>query len=109
MKKFNLCFSTTLCVSFLFALNSCTTDSVFVSDDTLDKVDGKNENSYHEPKNEDVVSAKSAVKDASGVHSPATLSEAYHIPESITSFSTPDADDIIDPDWKKLITRLGNE
>ena len=109
MKNFNLCFSTTLCVSFLFALNSCTTDSVFVSDDTLDKVGGKNQNSYHEPKKVDVVSAKSAVNDASGVLSPATLSEAYHIPDSITTFSTTDADDIIDPDWKKLITRLGNE
>ena len=109
MKKFNLCFSTTLCVSFLFALNSCTTDSVFVSDDTLDKVDGKNENPYHKPQKVDMVSAKSAVKYASGVLIPATLSEAYHIPDSISTYSTTDADHIIDPDWKKLITRVGNE
>ena len=109
MKKFNPCFTTTLCISFLFALNSCTADSVFVPDDTLFKVDGENKNLYHQPKKVDGGGVKSGVKYASGVIIPATLSEAYHIPDSITTYSNTDADNIIDPDWKKLITRVGNE
>ncbi|WP_210645991.1 hypothetical protein [Flavobacterium flabelliforme] len=84
-------------------------DSVFVSDDTLEEVNGKNENSYHAPKKVEVVSAQSTVKYVPGMHMPSTLSEAYHIQDSISSYSSPVTDNIIDPDWKKLITRVGND
>lgn len=102
MKKFYPGFSNLICLSFLFTLNSCTTDSAFVSDDTLVKVDGKNENPYYNSRKEDVV--------------PTTGEDPYASTESIhnhaqdsTTYSTTDADQIIDPDWKKLITRLGTK
>ncbi|MFV8347680.1 hypothetical protein [Flavobacterium sp. ZB4P13] len=109
MKKFYPGFSTLICLSFLFTLNSCTTDSAFVSDDTLDKVDAKNESPYYNSRKEDVVRANSEDPYASTERIPNTLFEAHHVPDSITTYSTTEADKIIDPDWKKLITRLGTE
>ena len=109
MKKFYPCLSTLICLSFLFTLDSCTTDSAFVSDDTLDKVDAKNENPYYNSRKEDVVPVNSEDSYGSTEHIPNALLEAYHAPDSITTYSTTEADKIIDPDWKKLITRLGTE
>ncbi|MFV7235337.1 hypothetical protein [Flavobacterium sp. ZB4R12] len=96
-------------MSFLFTLDSCTTDSAFVSDDTLGKVDAKNENPYYNSRKVDAVSANSVDPYASGERIHNKLFEAHHAPDSITTYSTTEADKIIDPDWKKLITRLVTE
>jgi hypothetical protein len=50
MKKLYLGFSTLICLSLLFTLDSCTTDTPVVSSDTIGKADAKNENPYYSPK-----------------------------------------------------------
>lgn len=106
MKKFYPGFSTLICLSFLFTLDSCTTDPAFVSDDTLGKVDVKNENPYYNSRKEDVVPVNSEDSFASTARIPNKLFEAHYSPDSISTYSTTETDNIIDPDWKKLITHF---
>ncbi|RBN50333.1 hypothetical protein [Flavobacterium psychrolimnae] len=106
MKKFYPGFSTLICLSFLFTLDSCTADSPYVSDETLVKVDAKNEYPYYDSRKEDLVHANSEDTYASTKRIPNAILEAYHAPDSIITYSATDADKIIDPDWKKLITRF---
>ena len=109
MKKFYSGLSTLICLSFLFTLDSCTTDTPYVSNDTLGKVDAKNEIQYYNSRKGDAVPANSEEPYASAGRIHNELFEAHYAPdsfqESISTYSaTTEADNIIDPDWKKLIT-----
>ncbi|WP_339919603.1 hypothetical protein [uncultured Flavobacterium sp.] len=85
MKKFYLGFCTVICLSVLFSLASCSTDSPFVEGDTIGKADVKNEIPYYAPKKGDAVLAA----------------------ESLTANTvTTEEEDIIDPDWKILIGHI---
>lgn len=55
MKKFYSGLSTLICFSFLFTLNSCTTDSSFVSSDTPESVGLNKEVLYYNSKKADVM------------------------------------------------------
>jgi len=85
MKKFNLGFSTLICLSVLFAFASCTTDSPLVEGDPIGMSDAKKENPYYTPRREDAVLATDSLS---------------------TYASTTQVDDTVDPDWKKLITHF---
>ena len=85
MKKFYSGFSTLICLTVLFALASCTTDSPFVAGDTIGKADTKNENPYYTTKEGDTVLATESLS---------------------TNTVTMQADETVDPDWKKLITHF---
>jgi hypothetical protein len=110
MKKFYLSFSTLVCMTFLFALNSCTTDSDFVSDDILEKVNANQENLNYNSRKEDVLPANSLDSTTStGLTHDEFFEVDYELnsfPESIPTYSTVEADKVIDPDWKKLITHF---
>ena len=106
MKKFYPGFSTLICLSFLFTLDSCTTDPAFVLDDTLGNVDTKNGNPYYNSIKGDVGSANLVDPYASADGIQNKLLETYHASDSISTYSTTEADNIIDPDWKKLITHF---
>tara|TARA_R110000868_G_scaffold272162_1_gene531437 strand:- start:233 stop:514 length:282 start_codon:yes stop_codon:yes gene_type:complete len=85
MKKFYLGLSTLICLSVLFTVASCTTDSPLVSGDTIGKQDAKNEIQYYTPRKVDAV--------------PLT--------ENLSTYaSTTETDEAVDPDWKKLITHF---
>jgi hypothetical protein len=47
MKKFYSYLNTLICVSFLYSLNSCTTDTSFGSSDPSERVDAKSAINYH--------------------------------------------------------------
>ncbi|WP_369765299.1 hypothetical protein [Flavobacterium sp. WC2429] len=85
MKKFYSGFSTLICLSVLFSLASCTTDSPFVEGDTIGKADVKNEIPYYATKKGDTVFATESLS---------------------TNTVTMQADETVDPDWKKLITHF---
>jgi hypothetical protein len=85
MKKFYLGFSTLICLSVLFALASCTTDSPLVESDTIGMSDAKKENFYYTPRKGDTVLATESLS---------------------TNTVTMQADETVDPDWKKLITHF---
>jgi len=111
MKKFYPGLSTLICLSFLFTLDSCTTDTPIVSNDTLGKVDAKNEIQYYNSRKGDAVPAniEDSYVSAGRIHN--ELFEAHYAPESFpesfpTYSATTDADNIIDPDWKNLITHF---
>lgn len=106
MKKIYPGFSTLICLSFLFALDSCTTDPAFVSDDTLGIVDVNKENPYYNSRKGDIEPVHSEDSFTSTERISNTLLEAYPAQDSISTYSTTDAATIIDPDWKKLITRF---
>ena len=85
MKKFYLGVSTLICLSVLFSLASCTTDSPLVEGDTIGKANVKNEIPYYTLKKGDAVLAS----------------------KSLTANTvTTEEDDIIDPDWKILIGHI---
>lgn len=77
MKKIYLCLNTLICLSFLFTLNSCTTDTSFVSNDTPVSADTKNEINYYNSRKGDVMPANSEnpYDTAGRVHN--ELSESY--------------------------------
>ncbi|MFV5688901.1 hypothetical protein ACM55M_09795 [Flavobacterium sp. ZT3R25] len=94
-------------MSFLFALDSCTTDTPFVSDNTLGKVEPKTEINYYNLRKEDAVAASIEEPFVSAERVNNELFESHYVPESFSTYSTKtEGDDIIDPDWKKLITRF---
>lgn len=106
MKKIYLGFSTLFCLTILLTLDSCTTDSVLVSDDPLGTVDGKNENPYFNSKKENGVSVNVKAPYVTGDRIPNTAFGAHQVPDSITTYSSTEGDKIIDPDWKKLVTHF---
>jgi hypothetical protein len=77
MKNFYSCLNTLICLSFLFTLDSCTTDTPFVSSATPDSVDVKNETNYYNSRKGDVMPANSEnpYDTAGRVHN--ELSETY--------------------------------
>lgn len=85
MKKFYSGFNTLICLTVLFALASCTTDSPLVAGDIVGKSDMKNENPYYTTKKGDTVLATESLS---------------------TNTVTMQADETVDPDWKKLITHF---
>ena len=85
MKKFYLGFSTLICLSVLFTLDSCTTDTPVVSGDTIGKADAKNEIHYYTPKKGDTVLAMKSLSANTGTT------------ESLMA---------IDPDWKILVGHI---
>ncbi len=85
MKKFNLGLSTLICLSVLFSLASCTTDSPLLPSDTIGMADGKKVNTNYTARDGDAV--------------PVT--------ESLSTYaSATETDEAVDPDWKKLITHF---
>jgi ADP-glucose pyrophosphorylase len=85
MKKFYLGFSTLICLSVLFTLDSCTTDTPIVAGDTLGKADAKKEIHYYTRKKGDTVLATESVSAKAGTT------------ESLMA---------IDPDWKILVGHI---
>jgi len=85
MKKFYLGFSTLICLSVLFTLDSCTTDTPVVSSDTIGKADAKNEIHYYSPKKGGTVLATES------------LSPNIGTTESVMA---------VDPDWKILVGHI---
>jgi hypothetical protein len=77
MKKFYLCLNTLICLSFLFTLNSCSTDTSFVSNDTPESIDTKKELNYYNSRKGDVMPANSEnpYDTAGRIHN--ELSETY--------------------------------
>jgi len=111
MKKIYSGLGTLICMSFLFTLNSCTTDTPFVSDDTSGKVDAKNEIQNYNSRKADVVPANIEDPHVSAGHVDKELFEAHFVPESFSeSISTYSAQTevvkVVDPDWKNLITHF---
>lgn len=106
MKKNYLGFSTLICLSFLFTLDSCTTDPDLVSDDTFGKTAVKNEDAYYNSRKEDVVPATSEATNASAERIPNKLFDTSHASDSISTYSTTATTEPIDPDWKKLTTHF---
>ncbi|MFV8374724.1 hypothetical protein [Flavobacterium sp. LB1P71] len=104
MKKFYSGLSTLICVSILFALDSCTTDTPFVSDATLGKVEPKTEINYYNLRKGDAALTSIEVPFVSAERVPNELFEFHYAPESFSTKT--EGDNIIDPDWKKLITRF---
>lgn len=111
MKKIYPGLGTLICLSFLFTLNSCTTDTPFVSDETLGKVDAKNEIHNFNSRKADAVTAN--IEDshflAGRIHN--ELFEVHYalesIPESISTYSAQtEANVVVDPDWKNLVTHF---
>jgi hypothetical protein len=111
MKKNYPGLSTLICLSFLFTLNSCTTDTPFESDDTLGKVDAKKEIQYYHSRKVDPVPAKTENTYVSGGHVHDKLFEVHYtpdnFPESISTYSAQaEAEKVVDPDWKNLVTHF---
>ncbi|MFV5698692.1 hypothetical protein ACM55H_10025 [Flavobacterium sp. ZT3R17] len=74
-----------MCLSVLFTLDSCTTDTPVVSGDTIGKADAKNEINYYTPKKGDTVLATKSLSANTGTT------------ESLMT---------IDPDWKILVGHI---
>jgi len=85
MKKFYLGFSTLICLSVLFTLDSCTTDTPVVSSDTIGKADAKNEIHYFTPKKRHTVLSTESLSANTGTT------------ESLMA---------VDPDWKILVGHI---
>jgi hypothetical protein len=106
MKKIYQCYSTLICLSFLFTLDSCTSDPDFVPNDTLGKTAFKNEDAYYNSRKEDVLPATSVATNASAARIPNKIFNTSRASDSISTYSTMAANDPIDPDWKKLTTHF---
>jgi len=106
MKKIYLGYSTLICLSFLFTLDSCTSDPDLVPVDTLGKTAFKNEDAYYNSRKEDAVPATSEATNASAERIPNKLFNTSRASDSISTYSTTATNDPIDPDWKKLTTHF---
>jgi hypothetical protein len=111
MKKIYPGLSTLFCLSFLFTLNSCTTDSPVGSDETLGTVDAKYEHHDFNSRKADAVPANIADPYVSSGHIQNELFEVHYVPDSFpVSISTYSAqaevNKAVDPDWKNLITHF---
>lgn len=111
MKKIYPGLSTLFCVSFLFTLNSCTTDTPFESDETLGTVDAKYEHHNFNSRNDDAVSANIADPYVSSGHIQNELFEGHYVQDSFpvrisTYLIQAETNNAVDPDWKNLITHF---
>ncbi len=111
MKKIYSGLGTLICLSFLFTLNSCTTDTPFVSDDTSGKVDAKHEIQNYNSRKADVVPASIEDPHVSAGHVDRELFEAHFVPESFSESSSTystqtEVVKAVDPDWKNLVTHF---
>jgi hypothetical protein len=111
MKKIYSSLGTLFCVSFLFTLNSCTTDSPVVSDETLGTVDAKYQHHNFNSRNADAVPANIAAQNVSSGHIQNELFEVHYVPDSfpvrISTYSVQaETNNAVDPDWKNLITHF---
>lgn len=106
MKKIYLGFSTLFCLTILLTLDSCTTDSDLVSDDTLGTVDVKYENPYFNSKKENGVPVNVKAPYVTGGRIPNSLFGTDQVPDRVITPSSAEGDKIIDPDWKKLVTHF---
>jgi hypothetical protein len=110
MKKNYSGLSILICLSFLFTLDSCTTDTLLVLDDALGKTGAKNEIYYNSRKGNAVAAHSEDSYDSAGrIHN--ELFETHYEPdsfqESISTYSVKTLDNqSIDPDWKKLVTHF---
>ncbi|MBA4319249.1 MAG: hypothetical protein C0412_12680 [Flavobacterium sp.] len=111
MKKIYPGLSTFICLSFLFTLNSCTSDTPFESEDTSGKSDAKNEIHNFNSKKTDAVPAYIEDPHVSAGYVDKELFEVHYapdsFPESISTYSAQtEPVKVVDPDWKNLITHF---
>jgi hypothetical protein len=111
MKKIYSSLGTLMCLSFLFTLNSCTTDTPFESDDTSGKEDAKNEIQNYNSRKANLVPANIENPHVSAGHVDKELFEVHYapdsFPESISTYSAQtEPVKVVDPDWKNLITHF---
>ena len=111
MKKIYPGLSTLICLSFLFTLNSCTTDSPVASDETLGTVDAKYEHHNFNSRNVDAVPANIEDSHTSAGHVQNELFEVHYVPDSfpvrISTYSVQaETNKAVDPDWKNLVTHF---
>jgi hypothetical protein len=111
MKKIYPGLSTLFCVSFLFTLNSCTTDTPFESDETSGKVDAKNEIHNFNSRKVDAIPASIEEPHFSAGQVQNELFEVHYAPENfqegISTYSAQtEPVKVVDPDWKNLITHF---
>jgi hypothetical protein len=111
MKKIYPGLSTLICLSFLFTLNSCTSDTPFESEDTSGKSDAKNELHNFISRKADAVPANIEDPYVSSGHIQNELFEVHYVPDSfpvrISTYSVQaETNNAVDPDWKNLITHF---
>lgn len=111
MKKIYSGLGILICMSFLFALNSCTTETLIESEDTLSKEDAKNEFHYQNSKKADTLPANIENSHVSAGQIENEFfeiqNEPYINPESISTYSAQtEVNMVVDPDWKNLVTHF---
>lgn len=85
MKKIYLCLNTLICLSFLFTLDSCSTDASYVSTDTPRSADANNKINYYNSRKGDIMPANSENPYDSAGRIPTELYDTYAAENSIVA------------------------